>query len=141
MTRRKWTTDVQGNWLATHLDAFAEAQSKKTTKDFFQKIIKEWHEAFPVPDPTPEEVTKGKNREEIIKKKKNKEENVREYSFQILVTRQRRLTGSTACQGVVPQSYSRADVRVRQSWFAQAPCKTKGDTPRMANLSADDIRV
>jgi hypothetical protein len=86
MTRRKWTTDAQGDWLASHLDAFKEALSKKTTaKEFFPKIIKSWLEAWPIPEPTPEEVAKAKNLEDLIKKKKNIEENVRQFSFWILI--------------------------------------------------------
>lgn len=85
MTRRKWTTDAQGNWLAGHLDTFVAALSNKTTRDFFPKIIKDWHEAWPVPDPTPEEVAKAKNIEDAIKKKKNKEEIVSQYCFRILI--------------------------------------------------------
>ncbi|KIJ90502.1 hypothetical protein K443DRAFT_116510 [Laccaria amethystina LaAM-08-1] len=75
MGRRRWTTDGQGTWLAGHLDAFIDSQLEKTTvKNFFPKVIKEWREAWPLPDPTQEELAAAKSPEDAIQKKRTKED-------------------------------------------------------------------
>ena len=73
MTRHKWTTPDQEDWLKSHLAGFGDAQVNKTTsKDFFSVIFKEWRKAWPTPDPTPEEITESGNMEKATLKKKMK---------------------------------------------------------------------
>jgi len=87
MGRRRWTTDEQGTWLTGHLDAFIESQLAKTTaKDFFPKVIKEWHKAWPLPDPMQEELAAAKSPEDAIKKKTTKEDEVCQLSFVYALT-------------------------------------------------------
>ncbi|KAF8883350.1 hypothetical protein CPB84DRAFT_1817077 [Gymnopilus junonius] len=75
MGRRKWTTDEQGTWLAGYMDQFINSQQMKTTaKEFFPKVLKEWHKAWPVSDPTQEELAGAKSPEDAVKKKKMKED-------------------------------------------------------------------
>lgn len=77
MTRRKWTTPEQGDWLREHLSAFVEAQTGKTTATvFFPQVIKEWQKKWPTEDPTPEEMAEAPNLDTAIKQKKEKEEEV-----------------------------------------------------------------
>jgi hypothetical protein len=47
-----------------------------TSTEFFPQVLKEWHQAWPVPDATPEEIAKAKNAEDAMKKKKNKDDSV-----------------------------------------------------------------
>jgi hypothetical protein len=78
MTRRKWTTTNQEEWLKSHLGEFSDAQANKnTSKEFFPAIFKEWRNAWPTPDPTPEEITKAGNVEKGKQKKKAEEDAVR----------------------------------------------------------------
>ena len=78
MTRRKWTTPDQEDFLKSHLAGFGDAQVNKTTsKEFFPVIYKEWRKVWPTPNPTPEEITEAGNIEKATLKKKNEEEAVR----------------------------------------------------------------
>ena len=80
MTRRKWTSDDQEDWLKAQLSSFTEAQAKKsTTSDFFPKALTEWRKAWPVPEPTAEEIAQAKNVQDAIKKKRAREDDVRQY--------------------------------------------------------------
>jgi len=82
MGHHRWTTDEQGTWLAGHLDTFINSQLvKMTTKDFFPKVIMVWHKAWPLPDPTQEELAAVKSPEDAIKKKRMKEDKVCELSL------------------------------------------------------------
>ena len=78
MTRRKWTTTEQEDWLKTHLTDFGDAQAKKTTsKIFFPMVLKAWKAKWPTPDPTAEEITQAGSSEKATQKKRAEEENVR----------------------------------------------------------------
>jgi hypothetical protein len=78
MTRRKWTTPDQEEWLKSRIAGFSDVQVNKTTsKDFFPVVFKEWRKPWPTPDPTPEEITDAGNIEKATLKKKNEEEAVR----------------------------------------------------------------
>jgi hypothetical protein len=77
MTRRKWTTDNQEEWLKSHLARFSDAQANKTTtKEFFPEILKEWREAWPCPEPTPEEIAQAGTAEKATQKKRSNENTV-----------------------------------------------------------------
>jgi hypothetical protein len=78
MTRRKWTTEKQEEWLKARLAKFSDAQaSKTTTKDFFPAVLKEWRVAWPCLDPTPEEVQQAGSIEKATQKKRSNENAVR----------------------------------------------------------------
>jgi len=70
MTRRKWTTHQQEEWLKSHLGGFSAAQVNKTTsKEFFPEVLKEWRKAWPTPGPTEEEITREGSVEKATQKK------------------------------------------------------------------------
>lgn len=77
MTRRKWTTTNQEEWLNSRLAEFSDAQASKTTKEFFPAVLKAWRDAWPTPDPTLEEITQAGNQEKATRKKRADEESVR----------------------------------------------------------------
>jgi hypothetical protein len=78
MTRRKWTTTDQEEWLKLRLAGFSDAQVNKTTsKEFFPAVFKEWRNTWPIPSPTPEEITKAGNAEKATQKKRAEEDAVR----------------------------------------------------------------
>jgi hypothetical protein len=81
MTRRKWTSSDQEEWLKSRLAGFSDAQvNKTTTREFFPAVFKEWRKAWATPDPSPEEITEAGNIEKATVKKKTEEENVRQYA-------------------------------------------------------------
>jgi hypothetical protein len=73
MTRRKWTTTKQEDWLKERLANFSDAQVNKTSKEFFPMVLKEWRTVWPTPDATPEEVTQAGSIEKAAQKKKTEE--------------------------------------------------------------------
>ena len=78
MTRRQWTTPEQADWLKEHLAAFVNSQANKTTKkEFFPQVIKEWRVLWPLAQPTADEIAEANNAEDAVKKKKNKDDEVR----------------------------------------------------------------
>jgi hypothetical protein len=78
MTRRKWTTTDQEEWLKSYLADFGNAQANKTTtKQFFPEILKEWRNAWPTPGPTPEEIRQAESVEKATQKKRAEEDAVR----------------------------------------------------------------
>jgi len=78
MTRRKWTTDEQADWLSKQLDKFTASHAKKTmSTEFFPQVLKEWHQKWPVPNATPQEIAGAKNADDAMKKKRDKDDNVR----------------------------------------------------------------
>ena len=81
MTRRKWTTPDQEEWLKSRLAGFSDAQVNKiTTKEFFPVVFKEWRKSWPTPDPSPEEITDAGSVEKGTVKKKTEEEAVRYFT-------------------------------------------------------------
>lgn len=79
MTRQKWTTEEQGDWLKGQLAAFVDSQvNKTTTTTFFPHVIKEWRKQWPLGEPTANEVAGATSLEDTIKKKQTKDDNVRE---------------------------------------------------------------
>jgi len=78
MTRRKWTTAKQEDWLKARLAEFGNAQANKTTsKEFFPMVLKEWRDTWPTPDATQEEVAQAGSVEKATKKKRAEEDTVR----------------------------------------------------------------
>ena len=78
MTRRKWTTPNQEEWLKSRLARFTDAQvNKTTTKEFFPEILKDWRKAWPCSEPTTEEITQAGSAEKASQKKKSEENTVR----------------------------------------------------------------
>jgi len=57
MTRKKWTTDDQEEWLGKRKAVFMEAnQRKAAAKDFFPTVCRDFHTKWPVPSVTEEEI-------------------------------------------------------------------------------------
>ena len=74
MTRCKWTSGDQEEWLKSHIPRFSDAQvNKTTTKEIFPEILKEWREAWPCPGPTPEEIAQAGSVEKATQKKRSEE--------------------------------------------------------------------
>lgn len=90
MTRRKWTTPNQEEWLKSHLADFSNAQANRTTSEFFAPIFKEWRNAWPTPDPTPDDIRQSGNVEKATHKKRAEEEVVSLITFYLMFTRRRR---------------------------------------------------
>jgi len=100
MTRKKWTTNDQEAWLKSRSSAFAAAESDNTRKAFFQGILKEWVDAYPNPDPTPEQVQKAGGLEQAIQKNVH---DLHKVNLQLhLSCHVNGLTITTAYQSVVP---------------------------------------
>lgn len=60
MTRQKWTTKEQEEWLEERKSAFLEAnQRRSAAKDFFPTIVKDFREKWPVMPVTQEEIQKA----------------------------------------------------------------------------------
>ena len=77
MTRVKWTTTDQEDWLKSRIAGFSDAQVEKTTnKEFFPAVFKAWRESWP-PNPSPEEVTDAGGVEKATLKRKKFDEAVR----------------------------------------------------------------
>jgi len=56
MTRKKWTTPEQEDWLKAHCKGFAEAEETNATRTFYQTIVSSWLEKWPNPAPTETEI-------------------------------------------------------------------------------------
>ena len=70
MTCWKWTTPDQEEWLKSHLAGFNDAHvNKKTSKEFFPLVFKEWRNPWPTPDPSAEEIVEAGNIEKATLKK------------------------------------------------------------------------
>lgn len=71
MTRRKWMTPEQEDWLKTRLAEFSDAHvNKTTTKEFFPAVFKDWRKCWVTPDPSQEEITEAGNVKKATLKKK-----------------------------------------------------------------------
>lgn len=82
MTRRKWTTTNQEEWLKSRLAEFSDAQANKTTtKQFFPAIFKAWRNEWPTPAPTPEEITQAETVEKATQKKRAEEDAVCHFTM------------------------------------------------------------
>jgi hypothetical protein len=78
MTRKRWTTDSQEEWLKARIAAFLEAHQKKTvSKDFFPIVMKEFRDQWPVPPLTTEETAAEPTVEQAMKIKRQKYDQVR----------------------------------------------------------------
>jgi predicted nucleic acid-binding protein len=77
MTRRKWTTDEQEEWLEQRKPAFLEANQKKTAaKDFFPTVVEEFRQKWPVPPVTEQEIADAGSVELAKRVKQNKYDKV-----------------------------------------------------------------
>ena len=88
MTKIKWTTNDKEEWLKSHIAEFSEAQANKTTsKFFFPAILKKWKKTWPIPEPTPEEITEFGSVEIATRKKRAIDEAVSLFTFYLMFTR------------------------------------------------------
>jgi hypothetical protein len=77
MTRKRWTTEIQEEWLKARIEAFLEAHQKKTlSKEFFPVVVKEFRDQWPVLPLTAEETAEG-SAEQAMKAKRLKYDQVR----------------------------------------------------------------
>ncbi|KDR76585.1 hypothetical protein GALMADRAFT_66873 [Galerina marginata CBS 339.88] len=110
MTRRKWTTPEQGDWLKEQLSAFVEAQTTKTTATtFFPQVIKDWRQKWPTEAPTAKEIADAPNLDAAIKQKKDKEDERIKTWFH---NHTRGSTSGTGTRGVLKITQS----RLKQEW-------------------------
>ena len=68
MTRKKWTTPDQENWLRARCEAFAKAEVNNERKAFYKELLKCWLEKWPNPDPSLEQIQEAGGEEQAIKK-------------------------------------------------------------------------
>jgi len=83
MTRKKWTTNDQLAWLKAHSEGFAEAEANNTRKAFFERILTEWCEEYPIPNPTPEEVQQAGGHEQAITRNMKELDKVNMLSYML----------------------------------------------------------
>ena len=77
MTRWKWTTDEQEEWLEQRKPAFLEANQKKTAvKDFFPTVVEEFCQKWPVPPVKEQEIADAGSVELAKRVKQNKYDKV-----------------------------------------------------------------
>jgi hypothetical protein len=60
VNQRGWMTDEQFDYLSSHLPAFINAQSSKTTADGWAVIHEEWFKRWPLGPPTEKDVKVGR---------------------------------------------------------------------------------
>ena len=137
MTRRKWTTTNQEEWLKTRLARFSDAQATKTTKDFFPAILKEWRVAWPCPGPSPEEITEAGNVEKATLKKRT-EENAVHYLPHLKKNQNMDVICCIACKILVSQSYKGNDIRKWSAWTSENEGKAE-DPTGVAGLPCNDV--
>lgn len=70
MTHTTWADQEQHDWLEAHKAKFIEAnQRRAAAKEFFPNTVKEFHEKWPVPTVSPEEIEKAGSIELTMKNK------------------------------------------------------------------------
>ena len=86
MTRRKWTTDEQEEWLDERKADFMEAnQRKAAAKDFFPTVCRDFRTKWPVPSVTEGEI---KEAAQLSSPRSRNEKPVTRYVF--IVTDERK---------------------------------------------------
>ncbi|KAI0245296.1 hypothetical protein BJV78DRAFT_1092302, partial [Lactifluus subvellereus] len=67
-----WTTAEQWAWLEGLIPAFVQAQQEKSTGTFFEDTYNEWHEKWPTPAPTEDDIrhAKGSTEKALAVKRK-----------------------------------------------------------------------
>ena len=82
MTRRKWTTDEQEEWLDERKADFMEAnQRKAAAKDFFPTVCRDFHTKWPVPSVTEGEIKEAGSTELATKRKREACDKVRVHCY------------------------------------------------------------
>jgi hypothetical protein len=76
MGKKRWTTPEQRIWLEELIPAFIQAQQDSVVNLFFKDTYTKWHEEWPTPLPTAEEVkhVKGNAEKALAAKLKFAEE-------------------------------------------------------------------
>lgn len=78
MGKKRWTTPEQRTWLEELIPAFVQAQQDKLVRSFLSDTYGKWHEKWPTPPPTTEEVRRGKgNADKALTIKRKAAEEVR----------------------------------------------------------------
>lgn len=82
MTRRKWTTDEQEEWLDERKADFMEAnQRKAAAKDFFPTVCRDFRTKWPVPSVTEGEIKEAGSTELATKRKREACDKVRVHCY------------------------------------------------------------
>lgn len=77
MTCKRWTTDIQEEWLKARIAVFLKAHQKKLlSKDFFPVVVKEFRDQWPVPPLTAVETAAETTAEQAMKVKSQKYDQV-----------------------------------------------------------------
>ncbi|KAI0245466.1 hypothetical protein BJV78DRAFT_1287779 [Lactifluus subvellereus] len=66
MGKKQWTTAEQWAWLEGLIPAFVQAQQEKSTGTFFEDTYNEWHEKWPTPAPTEDDIRHAKGSAEKV---------------------------------------------------------------------------
>jgi len=73
MPKVTFSTDQQ-TWLWSHFKEFSEAKANKTTARFLPPIYTQFHSQWPVPQPSPEEISGAGSFEKARTNKQKKSE-------------------------------------------------------------------
>ncbi len=79
MTRKKWTTKPQEEWLKKRNGQFAKAELDKECKSFYQDVLTAWLKQWPIPESTAAEINEAGSEEEAIKIKTESQEKVKSH--------------------------------------------------------------
>jgi len=94
MGKKRWTTPEQQVWLEELIPEFVQAQQDKVSRSFCKDTYDKWHEKWPTPSLTAEEVRRAKgNAEKALNTKLKMVENVRTHNKS---TTLRRLPGHSS---------------------------------------------
>ena len=77
MTRRKWTTEAQEDWLKARIGQFSDVEKTKECRTWFQEILASWLETWPNPSPMGSEITEAGSEEKAIKIKVDLQDKVK----------------------------------------------------------------
>lgn len=84
MTRRKWTTNEQEEWLQEQTKDFLAADAANNTRQaFYADILSKWLEKWPLPDLSPSEIQNAGREDEAKKEKLKWQDNVSIPSYEI----------------------------------------------------------
>ena len=72
MPKKSWVTKEQQEWLFDQLSDLRKAQDARTVPTFFERIYREFHDEWPVPSLTPEEIAGAGGEEEKVRTTKEK---------------------------------------------------------------------
>ncbi|KIL55651.1 hypothetical protein M378DRAFT_90593 [Amanita muscaria Koide BX008] len=135
MTRQRWTSTEQRDWLEALIPEFLEAQEKQATGPFYAKVYEDWAKTFPHPLPTAEGSQDEQGKAKCTAQKERKATELRVFHWFHNNTRAHSIGSTSAVIPVEKPTKLLGTIQAYQKLYYEKKLKPLIDTAYKENVA------